>query len=262
MCPELASAAPRPWRLCACPAERRTARHQPSAHRRRRPTARRPGLPSPRRRGAAAATPRHPPSSSAAPSPPSTGFPGQLTQHQYVVGTFSLTQIGQTSCFSRSSPISDGILAQPKQARLIATFDGTPPLSATGGAATVGGAAAAGDVAAAGGVEAAGGGAAAASLASLSAFSVVSASRTSLLPAPRSSCCARSLASRGLGPSSGLASHSPRTASRRPSAMDGQRAGCDPHGLKFGEERRDAIFTLQCVGVPFVFLRRGAFQTV
>eukprot|EP00964_Phaeocystis_antarctica_P047133 scaffold27253_cov73-Phaeocystis_antarctica.AAC.1 len=95
------------------------------------------------------------------------GFPGQLTQHQYVVGTFSLTQIGQTSCFSRSSPISDGSLAQPKQARLIATFDGTPPSSATGSASAVGGAASAV------------GAAAAASVALLSAFSAVSASRTS-----------------------------------------------------------------------------------
>eukprot|EP00964_Phaeocystis_antarctica_P048207 scaffold27899_cov66-Phaeocystis_antarctica.AAC.2 len=72
---------------------------------------------------------------------------------------------------------------------------------------------------AAGGVAAAGGAAAAALAASLSAFSAVSASRTSLLPAPRSGCCSRSLASSGLGPSPGSASHSPRTASRRPSAM-------------------------------------------
>eukprot|EP00964_Phaeocystis_antarctica_P058751 scaffold34854_cov68-Phaeocystis_antarctica.AAC.4 len=138
------------------------------------------------------------------------GFPGQLTQHQYVVGTFSLTQIGQTSCFSRSSPISDGSLAQPKQARLGASdaFGGAPPSLAAGGTTTTGGAAAA-----------AGGTAAAASLASASAFSAVSASRTSLAPAPRSGCCARSLASSGLGPSSGSASHSPRTASRRPSVM-------------------------------------------
>ena len=35
------------------------------------------------------------------------------------------------------------------------------------------------------------------------AFSAVSASRTSLVPAPRSGCCSRSLASNGLGPSSG-----------------------------------------------------------
>eukprot|EP00964_Phaeocystis_antarctica_P006601 scaffold3576_cov69-Phaeocystis_antarctica.AAC.2 len=126
------------------------------------------------------------------------GFPGQLTQHQYVVGTFSLTQIGQTSCFTRLSPISDGSLAQPKQARLTATPEGTPPSSAVAGTTAAGGAAAA-------------------SVASLSAFSASSASRTSLLPAPRPGCCSRSLASSGLGPSSGSASHSPRTASRRAS---------------------------------------------
>eukprot|EP00964_Phaeocystis_antarctica_P042692 scaffold24476_cov62-Phaeocystis_antarctica.AAC.5 len=55
------------------------------------------------------------------------------------------------------------------------------------------------------GAAAAGGAAAVASVASLSAFSAVSASRTSLLPAPRSGCCSRSLASNGLGPSSGSA---------------------------------------------------------
>eukprot|EP00964_Phaeocystis_antarctica_P020115 scaffold11111_cov53-Phaeocystis_antarctica.AAC.2 len=128
-------------------------------------------------------------------------------RHQYVVGTFSLTQIGHTSCFSRSSPISDGRRAQPKQARLIATPKGAPPSPAAENAAAAGGAADAG------------GAAAAASLASLSAFSAASASRTSLAPAPRSGCCPRSLASSGLGPSSGSASHSPRTASRRSSAM-------------------------------------------
>eukprot|EP00964_Phaeocystis_antarctica_P008719 scaffold4722_cov60-Phaeocystis_antarctica.AAC.5 len=144
-----------------------------------------------------------------------SGFPGQLTQHQYVVGTLSLTQIGQTSCLTRSSPISDGSRAQPKQARLIATFDGTPPSSATGSTSALAGAAAAG------------GGAAAASVASRSAFSVVSASRTSLVPAPRSCCCSRSLASSSLGPRPGSASHSPRTASRRPSAM--RRRQRDPH---------------------------------
>jgi hypothetical protein len=49
-----------------------------------------------------------------------------LTQHQYVVGTFSLTQIGHTGCFTWSSPISDGSLWQPKQARLGASdaFEG------------------------------------------------------------------------------------------------------------------------------------------
>eukprot|EP00964_Phaeocystis_antarctica_P099480 scaffold65324_cov54-Phaeocystis_antarctica.AAC.4 len=99
--------------------------------------------------------------------------------------------------------MSDGSLAQPKQARLTATFGGASPSSAAAGAA------------------------AAASLASISALSTVSASRTSLLPAPRSGCCSRSLASSGLGPSSGSASHSPRTASRRPSAM--RRGQRDPH---------------------------------
>eukprot|EP00964_Phaeocystis_antarctica_P021259 scaffold11785_cov53-Phaeocystis_antarctica.AAC.3 len=94
--------------------------------------------------------------------------------------------------------MSDGSLAQPKQARLTAAFEGAPPLTA------------AGDMAAAGG-------AAAASLASLSAFSATSASRTSLVPTPRSSCCARSLASSGLRPRSGSATRSPRTASRRAS---------------------------------------------
>eukprot|EP00964_Phaeocystis_antarctica_P003049 scaffold1627_cov58-Phaeocystis_antarctica.AAC.3 len=148
-----------------------------------------------------------------------SGFPGQLTQHQYVVGTFSLTQIGQTSCFSRPSPISDGSRAQPKQARLNTRFEGAPPSPAAGGAA-------------------AGGAAAAASVASRSAFSAVSASRTSLVPAPRSSCCSRSLASSGLGPSSGAASHSPRTASRRPSAMRQPQLARPTHGLKFGEATR------------------------
>eukprot|EP00964_Phaeocystis_antarctica_P039118 scaffold22373_cov54-Phaeocystis_antarctica.AAC.1 len=57
------------------------------------------------------------------------GFPGQLTQHQYVVGTFSLTHFGHTGCFARSSPISDGSRAQPKQARLGASDvgKGAPP---------------------------------------------------------------------------------------------------------------------------------------
>eukprot|EP00964_Phaeocystis_antarctica_P003635 scaffold1954_cov63-Phaeocystis_antarctica.AAC.10 len=103
--------------------------------------------------------------------------------------------------------MSDGSLAQPKQARLSASdAEGAPPSSAAGSAVAAGGAA----VAAAASV---------ASLSAFSAFSAASASRTSLLPAPRSGCCSRSLASSGLGPSSGSASHSPRTASRRPSAM-------------------------------------------
>eukprot|EP00964_Phaeocystis_antarctica_P152022 scaffold119742_cov39-Phaeocystis_antarctica.AAC.1 len=62
------------------------------------------------------------------------GFPGQLTQHQYVVGTLYLTHFGHTGCFSRSSPISDGSRAQPKQARLTATSGGAPPSPAAGGA--------------------------------------------------------------------------------------------------------------------------------
>eukprot|EP00964_Phaeocystis_antarctica_P023269 scaffold13023_cov70-Phaeocystis_antarctica.AAC.2 len=197
--------------LCVCPPERRTARPQPAAHRTRRPTARRTGPAPPRPRDFAAASRLHPPAPSAASSPSSQGFPGQLTQHQYVVGTFSLTQIGQTSCFSRSSPISDGSRAQPKQARLGASdaSGGAPLTSVVGGAA------------------------AAASVASRSAFRAVSASRTSLLPAPRSGCCSRSLASSGLGPSSGSARHSRRTASRRPSAMRGRQR--DPHTARFGE---------------------------
>eukprot|EP00964_Phaeocystis_antarctica_P099470 scaffold65318_cov57-Phaeocystis_antarctica.AAC.1 len=59
-------------------------------------------------------------------------------------------------------------------------------------------------------------------LASLSAFSAISASRTSLVPAPRSSCWSRSLASSGLTPT-GSATCSPRTASRRASGLQGQR---------------------------------------
>eukprot|EP00964_Phaeocystis_antarctica_P121706 scaffold85369_cov33-Phaeocystis_antarctica.AAC.1 len=78
------------------------------------------------------------------------------------------------------------------QARLSATGKGAPPSSAAGGGA-----------------------AAAASAASLSSFSAASASRTSLVAAPRSGCCACSLASSGLKPRSGSATRSPRTASRR-----------------------------------------------
>jgi hypothetical protein len=37
-----------------------------------------------------------------------SGFPGQFTSHQYVVGILSSRQIGHTGCFSRPSPISDG----------------------------------------------------------------------------------------------------------------------------------------------------------
>eukprot|EP00964_Phaeocystis_antarctica_P157964 scaffold128383_cov60-Phaeocystis_antarctica.AAC.2 len=56
--------------LCVCPAERRNADPQPPASGTRRPTARRPGPPSPRSRAAAAAPPRHPHSPSTASSPP------------------------------------------------------------------------------------------------------------------------------------------------------------------------------------------------
>eukprot|EP00964_Phaeocystis_antarctica_P149606 scaffold116783_cov63-Phaeocystis_antarctica.AAC.3 len=58
---------------------------------------------------------------------------------------------------------------------------------------------------------------------SLSAFRTFSASRTSLVAAPSSGCCSRSLASSGLTPRSGSASHSPRTASRRASDVQGSR---------------------------------------
>eukprot|EP00964_Phaeocystis_antarctica_P161836 scaffold134859_cov69-Phaeocystis_antarctica.AAC.2 len=81
------------------------------------------------------------------------------------------------------------------QARLSATFEGAPLWSVAGGAA------------------------AAALAASLSAFSAASATRTSLVAAPRSGCCARSLASSGLKPRSGSAKRIPRTASRRASGV-------------------------------------------
>eukprot|EP00964_Phaeocystis_antarctica_P056674 scaffold33453_cov53-Phaeocystis_antarctica.AAC.1 len=68
------------------------------------------------------------------------------------------------------------------QARLSAAFEGAPFSSAAGGNA------------------------AAALAASLSAFSASSASRTSLVTAPRSGCCSRSLARSGLKPRSGSAS--------------------------------------------------------
>ena len=48
---------------------------------------------------------------------------------------------------------------------------------------------------------------------SLSAFSAFSALRTSLVAAPSSGCCSRSLASRALTPISGYSSRRPRTAS-------------------------------------------------
>eukprot|EP00964_Phaeocystis_antarctica_P126648 scaffold90306_cov63-Phaeocystis_antarctica.AAC.3 len=71
----------RPWLPCVCPAESRTAYPQPSAPRTRRPTARRPGPPSPRSRDSAAASPRHPPTYSAASSPP-CGTPRGASRRQ------------------------------------------------------------------------------------------------------------------------------------------------------------------------------------
>eukprot|EP00964_Phaeocystis_antarctica_P056369 scaffold33258_cov62-Phaeocystis_antarctica.AAC.3 len=122
-------------------------------------------------------------------------------------------------CFSRSSSMSDGNLAQPMQARLSATGKGAPPWSAACGAA------------------------AAASVASPSAFSTVSATRTSLVAAPRSGCCARSLASSGLKPRSGSATRSPRTAERRASVMPGRSfaskfGGGGKHGTTGENENR------------------------
>eukprot|EP00964_Phaeocystis_antarctica_P014882 scaffold8219_cov58-Phaeocystis_antarctica.AAC.6 len=90
------------------------------------------------------------------------------------------------------------------QARLSATGKGAPLSSAARGAPS---SAAGGTRSSATGLEAA------AFAAALSAFSAISASRTSLLPAPRPGCCSRSLASSGLVPSSGSATCSPRTAS-------------------------------------------------
>eukprot|EP00964_Phaeocystis_antarctica_P109696 scaffold74140_cov66-Phaeocystis_antarctica.AAC.1 len=101
--------------------------------------------------------------------------------------------MSQIGCFSRPSSMSDGSLAQPMQARLSATFEGAPPSSTAGGAAV------------------------AALAASLSAFSAASATRTSLVAAPRSGCCSRSLASSCLKPRPGSATRRPRTASRRAS---------------------------------------------
>ena len=115
--------------------------------------------------------------------------------HQYVVRSFRLRHFGHTSCFSRPSSISDGSLAQPAQARLTTTGEGAPAALAAGRAA--------------------------ATMASLSAFSAISALRTSLEPAPRSGCCPRGLASSGLKPRSGSATRSPRTASIRVSGVQG-----------------------------------------
>eukprot|EP00964_Phaeocystis_antarctica_P085142 scaffold53730_cov41-Phaeocystis_antarctica.AAC.1 len=109
-------------------------------------------------------------------------------------------------CFSRPSSMSDGSLRQPMHARLSDAFGGAPPSSAAGGAAAA-------DV-----------------VASLSAFSAASASRTSLVAAPRSGCCDRSLASSGLNPRSGSATRSPRTASRRASGEQGSGIRGCPRG--------------------------------
>jgi hypothetical protein len=125
------------------------------------------------------------------------GFAGQFLPQRYVVGSFRSRHLSQIGCFSRPSSMSDGSRAQPMQARLSATGKGVVLLLAAGG------------------------GAAAALAASLSAFSAFSASRTSLVAAPRSGCCSRSLASSGLTPRSGSATRSPRTASRRASGVHG-----------------------------------------
>eukprot|EP00964_Phaeocystis_antarctica_P014228 scaffold7831_cov95-Phaeocystis_antarctica.AAC.4 len=116
--------------------------------------------------------------------------------------------------------MSDGSRAQPKQARLGVSdaSGGAPPSSAAGRAAVAGGVVAA------------------AFLASLSAFSTISASRTSLVPAPRSGCCSRSLASSGLRPRPGSATRSPRTASRTASDIGACSARvasrCYPRGAR------------------------------
>eukprot|EP00964_Phaeocystis_antarctica_P088255 scaffold56166_cov64-Phaeocystis_antarctica.AAC.3 len=102
--------------------------------------------------------------------------------------------------------MSDGSRKQPMQARLSATGKGAPPSSAAGGAA------------------------AAALAASLSAFSAASASRTSLVAAPRSGCCACSLTSNGLKPRSGSATRRPRTASSRASGVQGSPMRGQPPG--------------------------------
>eukprot|EP00964_Phaeocystis_antarctica_P033759 scaffold19146_cov53-Phaeocystis_antarctica.AAC.3 len=110
------------------------------------------------------------------------------------------------------------------QARLSAAFEGALLSSAADGAAAA---------------SAAGGTAAAALAASLSAFSAFSASWTSLVAAPSSGCCSRSLASSGLKPRSGSASRSPRTASRRASSdMRGlwPLTACASHRVTTGDE--------------------------
>eukprot|EP00964_Phaeocystis_antarctica_P096037 scaffold62411_cov59-Phaeocystis_antarctica.AAC.5 len=185
-----------PWLLCASPALRRTACPQPAARRTCRRTVRRTGPAPPQSRDPAAAAPHRPPSSLAPASPP-CDTPHAAEKRQDFPGR----------CFSRSSSISNGSRPQPTQARLTAAGEGAPPSSSAGG--TRSSAAGCTPSLAAGWV-------AAALAASLSlAFSAISASRTSLVHAPRSGCCSRSLASSGLRPSSGSATCSPRTASRR-----------------------------------------------
>eukprot|EP00964_Phaeocystis_antarctica_P036592 scaffold20900_cov64-Phaeocystis_antarctica.AAC.6 len=112
---------------------------------------------------------------------------------------------GSLSAFSAASTGINGTRSTPlMQARLSAACKGALPSSAAGCTPS-----------------SAVGWVAAALAASLSAFSAISASRTSLVAAPRSGCCARNLASSGLKPRSGSATRSPRTASRRASAVQG-----------------------------------------
>eukprot|EP00964_Phaeocystis_antarctica_P117358 scaffold81188_cov75-Phaeocystis_antarctica.AAC.1 len=126
--------------------------------------------------------------------------------------------------------MSDGSLAQPKQARLSATLGGAPPLSAAGGVTAAAEACRA-----------------EAAWALLSAFSALSASRTSLVPAPRSGCCSRSLASSGLGPRSGSATCSPRTASRRASdvQVSHMRPPCVAASLKLHSSTLSSLRSLR-----------------
>eukprot|EP00964_Phaeocystis_antarctica_P126430 scaffold90127_cov63-Phaeocystis_antarctica.AAC.2 len=126
------------------------------------------------------------------------------------------------------------------QARLSATGEGAPPSLAADGTA----AALAASLSAA-------------ALASLSsAFTAVSASRTSLLPTSRSGCCSRSLASSGLGPRSGSAKCSPRTASRRGVLGSHMRPPLgDPHekhqtSKRSSESRRRLATLLACLYGP------------
>eukprot|EP00964_Phaeocystis_antarctica_P056374 scaffold33258_cov62-Phaeocystis_antarctica.AAC.8 len=128
-------------------------------------------------------------------------------------------------CFSRSSSMSDGSLRQPMQARLSATGKGARPSSAAGDAPLS---------------STAGGAAAAAVAALLSAFSAASATRTSLVAAPKYGCCSRSLASSGLKPRSGSATRSPRTASSRASVIL-----CRKKTVWRWRETRDDIATSQ-----------------